>query len=759
MIAFFYDMLYILPVALTAIYYYCGVFDAPYRTPVMYVLEILFLSVLALFPQLKARGRLLLTGVSLIAAGGIVFAYSRKDEASEAAGAVLGPLFLILLLAFLAGMLMSRIWQVRWALTGVIAILVALSLEFLRLPESAGKGIFASFFLAIVTVADGIHMNWKRSGDTDVRKHMVYTAPFILGVVLLASLFKYPDHPYGWDGFVNIWNRITIAFEEVRFNMEGGGDTVLGFSEDGEVRPSFGRGSETVLLEVEAPTEIYAPVYLAGTYYGDFDGHRWTGGQAEIKNGRRLDVLESLASAKAGTEDYRDVIRDASLYVQYVNAKSRYFFAPSKLYSFSVLSKSGEINDDALELTFKTHNPFRFRAGTSFYRFNTDHPVFYEYMAGEPALTQEVWEKEAGNAGSKETYEEYLEYRETLRKAYGGEVSVSPELREKLDLIYSGAESDYDKMKRLERALGAMSYSDNTSPIPESVVTPGDFLDFFLIDSREGFCTHFATAFVLLARAEGLPTRYVQGYRVELDGAGVYSVTDDAAHAWPEVYFEGKGWVTFEPTPGFNREVSWMTVSAKRDMYSAKPYVPEVFDKAEESKPTEKEAVKIDPLVILLPVSAIILFLTLFTLVARALSKRRFARLTEEGKLRWLLKDILACLSIIGFERRDSETLSEFAKRVAEGWNEKKREETDGQEETIEQEETGRLVEEPGNEDESEVLIKTFTDVAERLLYSEFKINPGDLPVLSEYHREVLKKLKETNRLRYILRSLFSGSP
>ena len=42
---------------------------------------------------------------------------------------------------------------------------------------------------------------------------------------------------------------------------------------------------------------------------------------------------------------------------------------------------------------------------------------------------------------------------------------------------------------------------------------------------------------------------YVQGYRLDAKGHGTYTVTTDMAHAWPEVYFEGKGWIAFESTP------------------------------------------------------------------------------------------------------------------------------------------------------------------------------------------------------------------
>ncbi len=68
--------------------------------------------------------------------------------------------------------------------------------------------------------------------------------------------------------------------------------------------------------------------------------------------------------------------------------------------------------------------------------------------------------------------------------------------------------------------------------------------------SRRGYCEQFAAAMALMARTKGIPARVAVGFlhpdRVEPD-VWVYSSHD--MHAWPELYFEGVGWVRFEPTP------------------------------------------------------------------------------------------------------------------------------------------------------------------------------------------------------------------
>jgi transglutaminase-like putative cysteine protease len=71
------------------------------------------------------------------------------------------------------------------------------------------------------------------------------------------------------------------------------------------------------------------------------------------------------------------------------------------------------------------------------------------------------------------------------------------------------------------------------------------------INAKVGFCQQFAGTYAALARAIGLPSRVAIGFTPgDVDGDGVYHVKGKHAHAWPEVWFDGVGWVLFEPTPG-----------------------------------------------------------------------------------------------------------------------------------------------------------------------------------------------------------------
>ncbi len=71
------------------------------------------------------------------------------------------------------------------------------------------------------------------------------------------------------------------------------------------------------------------------------------------------------------------------------------------------------------------------------------------------------------------------------------------------------------------------------------------------LENRVGYCEQFAGTFAAMARVAGLPSRVAVGFTPGARGPdGRFHVTDREAHAWPEVYLAGYGWVAFEPTPG-----------------------------------------------------------------------------------------------------------------------------------------------------------------------------------------------------------------
>ena len=69
-------------------------------------------------------------------------------------------------------------------------------------------------------------------------------------------------------------------------------------------------------------------------------------------------------------------------------------------------------------------------------------------------------------------------------------------------------------------------------------------------ETRRGYCVQFATAMIMMARAQGIPARMAIGFLPGQLSGEHYVVRASDAHAWPELYFQGYGWLRFEPTPG-----------------------------------------------------------------------------------------------------------------------------------------------------------------------------------------------------------------
>ena len=77
----------------------------------------------------------------------------------------------------------------------------------------------------------------------------------------------------------------------------------------------------------------------------------------------------------------------------------------------------------------------------------------------------------------------------------------------------------------------------------------GNQLRRFLLEVREGYCEQFAAAMAAMARAVGIPSRVAVGFTSGVPDGDHWEVGSKDAHAWPELYFPGVGWVRFEPTP------------------------------------------------------------------------------------------------------------------------------------------------------------------------------------------------------------------
>lgn len=124
-----------------------------------------------------------------------------------------------------------------------------------------------------------------------------------------------------------------------------------------------------------------------------------------------------------------------------------------------------------------------------------------------------------------------------------------------LDDIVSPGMTPIDKARAIQDHLRNGDYAYSLDLVGPTVDDNGslvqlDPLSHFLL-TKQGYCVQFASAMVMMARAEGIPARFVIGFLPGEPGrGGERTVIASDAHAWPELFFSDVGWLRFEPTPG-----------------------------------------------------------------------------------------------------------------------------------------------------------------------------------------------------------------
>jgi len=118
--------------------------------------------------------------------------------------------------------------------------------------------------------------------------------------------------------------------------------------------------------------------------------------------------------------------------------------------------------------------------------------------------------------------------------------------------IVADAPTDYDRALALQDWLRDPAEFSYDTDVDESVGDAnGARAVAAFLDTRRGYCVHFASTMAVMARQLGIPARVAVGFTPGTrDDNNRYIVGLHDLHAWPELYFDGAGWIAFEPTPG-----------------------------------------------------------------------------------------------------------------------------------------------------------------------------------------------------------------
>ena len=594
--------------------------------------------------------------------------------------------------------ILQCILEKYFLLKTAVPCLLVCALVFCLLTRKTVSHAGVVFILSYMMAAGGewIEWNWDKEKKKDRKAYMSWILPFIALYLLVMLWLPAPEKPFRWqfarNAFQQVKESVIVLTQNIMRGRTESFDTALsGFSENGMIGGNLEEDHRPVMV-IQGDKNLVGNVYLAGKTYDAFDGRQWVRRDEGTAYETFLDTIQTRYAAELFEGRYlHDCMSLTTLHVRYEYFNSAYVFVPLK---------TQRIMEGNKDLTFIPAKGSLFFAGADYQSadkrgYGTEYDaVFYQLNAGSEAfedflisrqhesvqadaVMKTILRARTERTGIDITEEDISAYIRQIDDIYAEDVVLSGAARAYVDEITASAHNDIEKLRMIEAELTAYTYTKSPGKLPDTVKDAGSFLDYFLLESREGYCTHFATAFALLARAEGLPSRYVQGFCVPARQGEETVVYNDMAHSWPEVYIDGIGWIPFEPTPGYGRlrYTSWETGWKYEPSYA----VPEddhaeygaaddsdlSFEAAEENMAERARSVREG---LNKAVSAALVFAAaglLFAMFELVIRKKRYQKMNLTEKFNKKVRDNLRILAWLGLRRGEAETLQEFGRRIA----------------------------------------------------------------------------------------------
>ncbi len=548
---------------------------------------------------------------------------------------------------------------------------------------------FATGYIFIAFV-QRVRIHWEKQKKHDSREYVLFLLPFFMVYVIALICIPVRKEPYDWklvkSVYENISEKVIIWRESLKRNKsEDFGLAAIGFSEQSRFADGLVK-QDKVLMTIDGDSGLATSSYLRGKSYDTFSGMEWKKTINEDFEEYPLDTFELLyAIRRYDEEGLWKYVRATNLKVRYEKFNTGYLFVPGKV--------AGVRDTDCVwsagDVVFGEQKGFGTEYSVLYYQLNLDTPELAQLLEVEQSADEGVWNKIMDTKHSliKKSYslDDLYHYQNNMKEHYCKEVVVSEKLQQQLDDVTTGCETKLQKLKAYEEWLMDFSYTTTPGELPRKVKSQETFLDYFLLEGKKGYCSHFATAFVLLARAEGLPARYVEGFCVSPISDEVIEVSSNMVHAWPEVYFEGVGWIPFEPTPGYAtlRYRGWQVSTSNATSEDRQDLTTEAGGKDEEIEKQkevyEKNHKRKQRITTGLQRATLIFLICVLIIFAveKTIQGLRYKRMSTEKKFLVEVRRNLWIFARLGYRRKEFETWSELQERIRKNkmhWMDEKKE-------------------------------------------------------------------------------------
>ena len=402
-----------------------------------------------------------------------------------------------------------------------LALTLVINLEAWYASETFLPGCMLAALAALAAL-------FARSLNPEIRWRKVLPAALIAAIIATAAV---PPAGTVWQPMADAARKVReIVDAYFRFNTPRTGYTVAmdGYQPMGDRLGGPASPSAEDVMAVETDISLL----LRGSIKSTYLGYGWTD---DSVNNRYLYISPASASFRSalfGSSVYNGIqtagaFSDADIRVVFLNEGSSSLFVPDILSELTAPLELAVYFNDTGEV-FLTRDV---TAGDA-YSASGLSPIHGEALENLIMSMSEAADPRYEAIRSKYT---------TLPE--GIERGVYTLTRE----VVSGSQTPYRAATAICEHLKNNYRYDLNVPYPPY---GSDFVSYFLLNTKVGYCTYFASAMAVMCRMVGLPTRYVEGYLVRADESGVTTVTGESAHAWVEVYFRGAGWIAFDPTAG-----------------------------------------------------------------------------------------------------------------------------------------------------------------------------------------------------------------